>query len=296
MPHYNVTAALALALACVAALVYFLAHATRNINMTQTINLLRGDMYHALKNNTLEHEPAPLPRPAADFWQGGEALRFSGHGGYLQLLDTAALVQSAQQAGCVVRLFIRPGQYVYPNTVIAVGQPHLPPNVLNSLTLGSTRTTDQDPEYAIRKLTEVAARALSPGTNDPVTAMDILDRFGDALCALRGRHWPLDTQVDDQGQLRLVRPTVGFEDVAHQMFEMIRQYGAENPEVMLHMLRVLGQIVTCQRDEQALGILRQHVQAVYQDAQQAFSNPRDLRRLESAYCAALRSFETGLPQ
>ncbi|MFC6616782.1 DUF2254 family protein [Deinococcus radiophilus] len=81
VPHDNVTAALVLAVACVAALVYFLAHATRNINMTQTINLLREDMYRTLERSTLTQRPAEIPCPDTDFWEGGEVLRLGSAGG-----------------------------------------------------------------------------------------------------------------------------------------------------------------------------------------------------------------------
>lgn len=170
-----------------------------------------------------------------------------------------------------------------------MGVPHVPSDLLEYLTLGRERITDQDPEYAIRQLSEVAARALSPGTNDPVTTMDILDRFGDALCALQDRWWPSGVHADESDKVRLVRPTVDFDGVAHTMFEMVRQYGSSSPEVTLHLLKVLQITATCLRSEESL-------QAAYHDAHKALTNPRDLHRLERAYHGALRAMETGLPK
>ncbi|WP_337193211.1 DUF2254 family protein, partial [Deinococcus xianganensis] len=151
VPHYNVTVAMGLALACVAALVYFLAHVTRGINMTAVVNLLRDDLRRALERATQETTGESASAPPEAFWAGGEVLR-SPDSGYLQLLDTDALIAAAEREGVALRIFVRPGDYVFPNTPVAVGVPHLPGRVLPALTLGPRRVAGQDLEFTVRQL------------------------------------------------------------------------------------------------------------------------------------------------
>lgn len=100
VPHYNVTLALGLAIGCIAALVYYLAHVTGSINMTRVVSLLRDDLRVALERATMQLDPdrpsrtQALPELA---WASGEVLRATG-GGYLQLVDIAALTRRAQTA------------------------------------------------------------------------------------------------------------------------------------------------------------------------------------------------------
>ena len=129
-----------------------------------------------------------------------------------------------------MRIVVRPGDYVFPNTPVAVGVPHLPARVLPALALGPRRVAGQDLEFTVRQLAEVAARALSPGTNDPVTAIDVIDRFGDALCRLQGRTWPPGVEYRDH-QLRLVYPVTTYAGLLDSMFHLIRQYGSGSPAV-----------------------------------------------------------------
>lgn len=291
VPHYNVTGALALALACVAALVYYVAHITGSINVTRVVNLLRDDLEEALeratKGETLENETCSAPPP--EFWEGGEVLRASGSG-YLQLLDIQGLIDRAEQGGAALRLDVRPGDYVFRNSVIGRGVPHLPPDVLGALTLGPSRTRGQDLEYSVRQLTEVAARALSPGVNDPFTATDVIDRFGDALCGLQGRGWPSGVHLRD-GHLRLVHPTTTYGGLLDSMFHLIRQYGKGSPAVTLRLLQVLGTVADCTDDEDRRTELRRHTELVYADALENTPNPSDQAELTArarSTLAALR--------
>ncbi len=283
VPHYNVTGALLLAVACIAALVYFIAHVTQSINVTHVVNLLRDDLVLALKPLTASDTSVPetTPPPPA-FWTQAEVLR-AKEGGYLQLVDVTALMRLAEQHDVALKLLIRPGEYVFPNNVVVLGVPRIPDGVLKALVLGSYRTTDQDVEYAVRQLAEVAARALSPGVNDPVTAIDVLDRFGDALCRLDGVHWATGATLDAEARLRLVRPVTDFAGLTDSMFNMIRQYGKGSPAVMVRLLEVLTAAASCLRAPESLAELGRHAGLVYADALEQTPNSSDRLDLKARH-------------
>ncbi len=284
VPHYNTTLALILALFCIGMLVYYLAHITGTINTTQVVNLLRNDMRAALLSATEEHGKAggsELTAPPENFWDNAEAFH-APSSGYLQLLDVALLTRQAAQAGVAVRLLTRPGDYVFPHTVIALGVPHLPKGVMDALTLGDNRTTGQDLEYSVRQLSEVAARALSPGVNDPVTAIDVIDRFGDALCSLQDRRWPNGVHYVD-GQLRVVVPVTEFSGLISSMFDMIRQYGKGSPSVTIRLLEVLTVTASCLNDEHRRAVIRRHADLVREDALSVTENSGDRADIEERY-------------
>lgn len=283
VPHYNVTVAMLLALACIAALVYYLAHVTGSINMTHVVNLLRDDLNDALEQATHEREDAQgkRPPPPETFWEKGETLR-SPDGGYLQLLDVERLIKLADEANVALRVYVKPGDYVFTKSVVACGVPRLPEGVLDALTLGERRLQGQDLEYSVRQLSEVAARALSPGVNDPVTAIDVIDRFGDALCRLHNRQWPDGVHFSGE-HLRLVRPTTSFGGLLDSMFHMIRQYGKDSPAVTLRLLEVLRNVATCTDDPERHAELRRHAELVYGDALENTPNESDKAELRERY-------------
>ena len=77
--------------------------------------------------------------------------------------------------------------------------------IRNATALGPQRASSADIEFAVRQLVEVAVRALSPGINDPHTAISVLDRLGAALCDVAPLHLPSGVSLRE-GRLALVVP------------------------------------------------------------------------------------------
>lgn len=240
VPHLNVSVAILLALVCVGMLVYFISHLTRSLNPTHVIGLLRDDLEDTLRTQLRQArrdaEP-PVYTPPEQFWESGQRV-CAERGGYLQHIDLGRLTQAARSADCAMYVPVRPGDYVFPGTLVAVGVPHLPPDVLAALTLGRQRVAGQDVEFTVNQMAEMGVRALSPGVNDPFTAIEVLDRFADVLCGLVGRTWQTGV-VYDGTRLRLVHRTTTFDGLLDAMFVVLRQHAVGSLAVLIRMLEVL---------------------------------------------------------
>ena len=100
-------------------------------------------------------------------------------------IDGNALADWAEAHGTALHLLVRAGDYVFPGAPIALAKPAVPglaEAIDDATAVAADRVSSDDLEYAVRQLVEVAVRALSPGINDPHTAMSALDRLGAALC------------------------------------------------------------------------------------------------------------------
>jgi uncharacterized membrane protein len=86
---------------------------------------------------------------------------------------------------------------------------------------------------------ELAQRSLSPGINDPTTALYCIDRLGEVLGRLAGRETPSPTRVDDSGQLRVVTEVVALKDVACQAFAAIARYGITDTDVVMRLTEAI---------------------------------------------------------
>src|SRR5690606_4810668 len=139
--------------------------------------------------------------------------------GYLQLVDADTLMDLAVDEDILVQVLCRPGDYVVAGSPLAKISPGgkldegLTARVNAVFALGEQRTPVQDIEFAVRQLVEIAVRALSPGVNDPFTAISCLDRLGSALCRVAQREFPSPYRQDDQGALRVVAPATTFRTI-----------------------------------------------------------------------------------
>ena len=154
---------------------------------------------------------------------------------------------------------------------------------------GRDRSSVQDPEYGIKQLVEVASRALSPGINDPFTAMTCLDYLGAALNHVLRCEIPPPFLIDDKNELRIIIKAVTFPKLCDAAFNMIRQYGADSPAVMIRMLETLAKVgAKCKTGEEADAIAL-HARLARDEALKVTTVDRDIADIENRYARALRA-------
>ena len=92
-----------------------------------------------------------------------------------------------------------------------------------------------------QKLIEIAVRALSPGVNDPVTAMNCIDQLGFILMKLSDGFDSL-VYKDDEDEPRLKLRTISFEDLLYDHFSQIYLYGHKDLKVLAAIIKALSRI------------------------------------------------------
>ncbi len=107
--------------------------------------------------------------------------------------------------------------------------------------LGTERTIDQDPAFALRILVDIAERALSPAVNDPTTAVQVIDHLEDTLAVIGttagGVGWW--EFRDDAGRVRMVAPAHRWADFLTLGVTEIRQFGARSIQVVRRLRAML---------------------------------------------------------
>ncbi|RYF72292.1 MAG: DUF2254 domain-containing protein [Comamonadaceae bacterium] len=274
-PHLALSIGILLAFACVGTLVYFVGHMANRINVDTVVELVSDDIRAAMQATVTDQ--AQVAPPPAGFWANAVTI-VDPRRGYLQQLDEADLADWAAEHGTAIRLLARRGDYVFPGAPIALMSVHVAgaeEAIRNATALGATRGSAGDAEHAVRQLVEVAVRALSPGINDPHTAMSVLDRLGAALCDLVGTDLP--TGVTRRGDaVALVVPNMSYRSLVDVMFHMIRQNAAGSTAVMIRLLDVLTAVVACESDPERREALLQHADRVWADAQREIGNSADM--------------------
>ncbi|WP_418138659.1 DUF2254 family protein [Marinomonas sp. RS-M-Aa-14] len=104
------------------------------------------------------------------------------------------------------------------------------------------RTPIQDPEFAVHQLVEIALRALSPGINDPYSAIACIDKLTATICDLTQKNFPEGITYDEEGVERVTYKTTSFETLANIAFDQIRQYSQSCLAVRLRQLEGLIRI------------------------------------------------------
>jgi uncharacterized membrane protein len=215
--------------------------------------------------------------------------------GYLQHLDHGALVAAAREAGALIVLRFRPGQFVMRGELLASIVPasaarRLEAAVERHVAVGRHRTLTQDSEFGIAQVVEIAIRALSPAVNDTFTGVACVDWLADALLTLAEKP-PLEGNwYDTAGELRVWMPAVRLERLAKLAFDQIRQASATTPAVLIRQLDVIRRL-SPRMPEGARRALADQADAIRDTA--AGLVALDRRDLDAAYERARGSGMTG---
>ncbi|WP_428490087.1 DUF2254 domain-containing protein [Rhodopila sp.] len=288
VPHVSLSVSILLAFVCVGTLVFFVGHMAGRINVDTVIELVSEDVRSAIQRLTFD-QPQPQA-PTADIWDEPQESIVSvvdDRRGYLQQLHPEGLADWAAEQGTTLRLLVRPGDYVFPGTPIAEMTPAIDgadAAIRAATALGPTRVSSVDLEFAIRQLVEVAVRALSPGINDPHTAIAVLDRLGAALCDIAPVHLASGISLR-HGRVVLVIPAVDYDGLADGMFHMIRQNATGSTAVLLRILEVLTAVTGCEQAPARVATLRRHADLVLADAEREVGNQGDLADLRQRHAA-----------
>ncbi|RJR51309.1 MAG: DUF2254 domain-containing protein [Desulfobacteraceae bacterium] len=301
VPHLSVSIAVLFALASLAALIYFIHHIAVSIQADEVIARVYAELTQGIErifpekigeedpgHPTERHDP-PLSK---QFDRDAFPVN-SVRDGYLQLIDPDSMMKLAVQEDALIRVERRPGQYVAVGTPLVRvwpgerGSETLKARVLEAFIIGSNRTPVQDVEFSINQLVEVAVRALSPGINDPFTAITCVDRLGSALCRLAEREMPSPYRRDEQGRLRVVvASSVTFPGIADAALNQIRQAARSNAAVTIRLLETIAQIAGFAPREEDRASLLGHAEMIARGAIEGLPEIEDRHTVEARFQTA----------
>lgn len=298
VPHLSVSVGVVFTMASLGVLIYYIHHISAFIQASTIISVVSRDLERAIdrifpdrlglgpEDAESEHTPVPERFDA-------ESLPVAARGyGYIKAVDTDTLLGTAKESDVVIRLVKRPGDFVGEGDVIALLWPaaaaeHGLEEVINeSFMLGPQRTATQDIEFVINQIVEVGVRALSPGINDPFTAIICIDHLGQALRRMAGRSLPSPLRYDEEGTLRVIAFPAGFPEMAALAFDSFRLYGRTHVAVNLRLLDTIAAIAPhlC-REEDRRALLRQ-TERIERGGREAIGEEEDRRELQRRARAA----------
>jgi uncharacterized membrane protein len=167
--------------------------------------------------------------------------------GWVQQISRRAAVAGATPGG-VIRLETRVGGYLVRDTPMATIWPRpanqaAEANVTTLLhaavIIGPARTMQQDIDFGLRQLNDIALRALSPAVNDPTTAIEVIVRVGSIMRPLVLSGLPAQAARDPAGRVLLTPYDLDHAEYVAHAFGQLRLYAVDHPQVLMAIVRTL---------------------------------------------------------
>jgi uncharacterized membrane protein len=303
VPHIAVLVGVLMAICSVGVLIYFIHHVPETIHVSNIIAAVGRGLNQRIDDQFplrvgQPHQQPDDRREQADlndaFYAASSPVKSTGVG-YVEYVDAEGLMQIAAEHDVVILVQIKPGDFVTRQSVLLLVSPghRLDDSALHKIAgmfiHGPQRTTTQDLRFQVNQLVEVAMRALSPGVNDPFTAISCMDWLQSALENLSTRQLPDAYRFDDQHKLRLVAEPVTFEAFAALVFDQLRPYVATDRNAALKMMEMLGSIALNVQSDRDRRLLVRHACALRRECRRSLPDNRAMRDLSARYRQTLRA-------
>ena len=259
LPGLTFAGAIAMTLCGILLLIYFIHHVSKNLQSDNIIDNVYSELQCSInqifkqqkkEEDTTSNKKSAITKPNIESElvspvNKREAIPLKSPAcGYIQTINYSHLTKVMKKLDGYLEVSVNPGDFVV-NLMVTMNChiKHLSKedekSLHNGFTLGPKRTPIEDPEFAVHQLIEIALRALSPGINDPYSAIACIDKLTAMICNLTQEHFPQGTTYDEDGIKRVSYKTTSFQNLANIAYDQIRQYSQTCLAVQLRLLEGL---------------------------------------------------------
>lgn len=279
VPALAVSTSLGLVLLCSGVFVQYIHHIAHSIRAVHIVQRVADDALRAVDRVCF---PAGAGL-SAEVVEGREAtcahvISNPGRAGVVGSIDEEYLLKVAVDRDLVIQVLLRMGDFVphgAPLLRVTGGDAAEREGLVAHVHISAERTLDEDPGFGLRQLVDIATRALSPGVNDPTTAVQALDRIHDVLREMAPRTLRGSQRVDSSGRVRLVIARLDWSGYVQLAFDEIRQYGRESLHVATRLHAILDDLISIAATGRE-GVLREQKRLLREACRGSFDVPLEI--------------------
>jgi uncharacterized membrane protein len=244
IPNLSVAMAVVLGIATIISIAAFLNHSAHSMDISQILERVENEATgHARREWDVAESDTPPPEPIAAPDHPAHIVRF-GDSGWVEQIDTEALLACLPDK-TTAWVHTYPGRYAIQGAPLC-GLSAVPEHIeetehaiLGTVSIGNTRTMQQDVSFGLRQMADVGLKALSPGINDPTTAQDSIFHSAAVLAELLRRD-PPPRELRGEGDRRVVLvEQPNGDDLVRLAFGELRRAAATQPTVCIYLLEAL---------------------------------------------------------
>ena len=220
--------------------IYFLHFITQSVKYNVIIDRIKSDTYHGMKNFCSANSEVSQNTKFASL-----AVVKASKSGIFEGFDTKEIMDFCEENKCSVIA-------IYPmGTFILRGQPILKcsraldddqeKEALFGVIISQQEAAYRNYEYGFRQLSEIALKALSPGINDPGTAILSFRALIDLL-GFRAIHFPPSELIRGENPFVVYRMELSFDALFEKIIYPIWDYGKEDRMLSLEFKLLLEQL------------------------------------------------------
>lgn len=295
VPNISLLTAIALALASVAVLIYFIHHIPETLNVgnitAKVGKELRASIHKPLFCN-VGREPEAEKTTGLDLSKLNYVSICADSDGYIQTVDGQSLLNTAKKYDGILELIKLPGDFIVEREVIAKiyadieDEEQCSTNVRSCFALGHERTAHQNTLFLADELVEILGRALSPGINDPYTAINCIHWFKSTINVFSQSAEVPQYRCDQDEKLRLKVMPLSYDKFVSVLCDKSRPYVCTDLNTSIAMLEMLEQCLSIEKNHLRKDLLVIKIKHLVDDCEYALKSEHG-RKIISAKASSI---------
>ena len=268
-------AALLLAFTTLTGFIRFIHQTATELQADAIIHRIGNNLETGLSQLVQDHE-SPHRDRSTFHWRRLARLRkpvaiASNRQGYVQSVNYQGLCEWCLENNSLLEVRVKAGDFIIDRLPLFKLYPskdcQSPENSVEDLNelifTGPMRTPLQDPEYPITQINQLAARALSPGINDPATAITCIDWFTLAMGRIVDSEIPGCVFLDREHVPRVIARVSYFEGLMKTIFAPMRLHAGSDMAVTARLMKSLYNLAVLTRRADRLAVIAQHARLLW---------------------------------
>ncbi len=306
VPNISLLIAMILTLFSVGVMIFFIHHIPETLNVGnitgQVGRKLRGDIEEMFPVNIgdpkTENDARSDSISIKDFDHKTALKVLAKAEGYIQAVHEDAILDWAKENSAVVRLQYRPGDFaVRGDALMHVWVTDKPDAELGAdmqralrgtYAMGQERTAHQNILFLADELVEILARALSPGVNDPFTAINCINWFHSAINTMMQGEAPSPYRRDENDDLRIIAHPISFKRFVSVICDQSRPYIASDRNAAIKMLTTLTELAAGAKTDEQREILTSQLEKLNRAANDALGSELEREEISARYKQSIK--------
>lgn len=292
VPRIAVTAGFVLTLVSVVMLVLFLAHLATQLRVETILKDVHAETDRTI--DLVSDTRADASAFTGEYSRPALTMTItSSSSGFITSRDRESLIELAADHGVVIQERKSVGDNVVVNTPLVLwwvraGVSTTPDakaiaaGVQRAHTIGYERTAAQDFDYGVQQIVEIGVRALSPGVNDPATAVHALGHLSALVARIVAMPPVPEAVADSNGELALITKTAKPAEIVDGALALIRHYGAGDPSLVRRFLQLIDDLQYTSDDPAVRSALLHQLAALDEQLAQDGTDPAAVAALRVA--------------
>jgi uncharacterized membrane protein len=241
LPGFAVLLGIILTIFCLCSFIYFIHNMSESIQISNIIEGINDKATKRLKHILKEEEDIQdiTTFDNSKNWFSYKPIR----SGYFQNLSSTNMIAFCKKNDTKLIITTPKGLFLLKNTIFLKSEKKLSEEQLedffSNINFSKSELVSDNYSLAFKQLTEIAVKAMSPGINDPGTAINVIDYMTDLL-TLRMKKKDVDIFVDEDKVAHFKLEIIRFKILLYNMMASLRTYCKNDPNVVQKLLWMLN--------------------------------------------------------